>query len=121
MTMDKIFYEKIMNDTVVGGFKEQTVYESLTPKVLKKILRDYLRLLNKYDIYQKGVINDFLYDLTNAMENADLTPIQKTRLDLWLYGYTEQEIATKDNVVRQVVGKSMNGICNKILKEMRGD
>ena len=112
--MDKIFYNKIEKEKIESSLEDMT-YKNLDCKTLKKVLNDYFTLIEKYNIYENGTINNFLFSVDMAMSKCEFTQIQIQRLFLWFNGYTESEIAETENVSRWVVSKSITAACNKIL------
>jgi hypothetical protein len=91
-------------------------YKSLDAKMIKRALSNINSLKDKYNIYHSGVINDILFSLFDAIDNCELTYVQKERLDMWINGYTETEIANRYGVSRWVISKSLIASCNKIMK-----
>lgn len=112
--MDKIFYNKIENDKIESSLEDMT-YKNLDCKTLKKVLNDYFTLLEKYNIYENGTINNFLFSVDMAISKCEFTQTQIQRMFLWFNSYTESEIAQIENVSRWVVSKSITAACNKIL------
>ena len=114
MILDKIFYNKIQNDKIKSSLGDMT-YKKLDCKTLKKVLNSYSTLILKYNMYEDGTINNFLFSVDMALNNCEFTQVQLARLHMWFDGYTENEIAEVENVTRWVVSKSITAGCNKIL------
>lgn len=116
--MDRIYYNKFKKDKI-ESLDEDIRYDQLDCKVLKKILNDYFSLISKYNILEKGLINEFLYDIDEAINSAAFTKVQTKRMFLWFNGYNEREIAEAEGVSIYVVHKSIVAACNKILTELQ--
>lgn len=120
MIMDRIFYNDYINKIVL--INESNIdYSRLTQKDLKRILSYYTTLSTKYNQFDRGIISEFLYDVTEAMSKCDFTNIQKRRLNNWLLGYTENEIAEMEGVSRWVVSKSINASSQKMLSILKAN
>lgn len=91
-------------------------YKNLDAKMIKRALSNIKSLNTRHNIYYDGTISDILFFIYEAIEKCGLTVIQKERLDMWIDGYTESEIANKYGVSRWVISKSLIASCNKIIK-----
>ena len=116
--MDRIYYNKFNRDKI-GSSQEDITYKQLDCKVLKKILNDYFSLISKYNILEKGLINEFLYDIDGAIMASKFTEVQTKRMFLWFSGYNEREIAEAEGVSVYVIHKSIVAACNKVLAELQ--
>lgn len=116
--MDRIFYNKIKKDKV-SSCEENIKYTNFDCKTLKKILNDYFSLVSKYNIFDSGLINEFLYDLDVAIASSGMTEVQAHRMFLWFNGYNEREIAEVEDVSIYVIHKSIVAACNKILDKLQ--
>ena len=118
LIMDKIFYNNYIQNQVLYP-NSNNIYQTLDCKSLKKLLNEYYSLLGKYNIYDKGIVNEFLFSVDIALNKCKFTEIQINRLFFWFLGYNENDIAEVEGVSRQVVGKSINAACLKILHKMQ--
>lgn len=121
MIIDKVLYNEFnKTNPKVGDFRD-TFIRGLNRKSVKKALCNINSLKDKYNIYDEGLMNDTLYYLFLAIESCDFTDIQKERLDMWVDGYTESDIASKYGVSRWVVSKSINASCDKVISFLRNE
>lgn len=118
--MDKVFYNEVMRNKIDNSIRFSEIYNSLDCKTLKKFLNNFTSLKCKYNIYEEGIINNIIFDINEAIEKCDLSDTQKTRLELWMDGYTENDIANFFGVSRWVVSKSIVVACDKILRYLKG-
>ena len=117
MNIDKLFYmENKRRDG--ANIKAKVVYQNFTPTSFKKVMFDFKRIEFNHSPYMSGVLNDFVFDVTTAMDNAFMTEVQTKRLQMYMYGYTEKEIAEQEGVSRWVVSKSINVACAKLFEEI---
>lgn len=117
--MDRVFYrDYVKSKSESYDFKDAFI-KNITRKKVKRALSNINALKDKFDVYGYGLLNDVLFYLFLAISNCDFTDIQKERLDMWLDGYTEQDIANKYGVSRWVVSKSINASCDKIIKFLK--
>lgn len=114
MIMDRLFYNEYKRKTFADDH-ESLDYKNLDVKNLKKFLRYYEIMMEKYNIYESNVMSNILYDITCAIAISKFTSVQVRRLSLWLKGYSEHEIAEMEGVTRWVISKSIKAACNKIL------
>ena len=121
MLIDKVFYNQIMGDKIDNSIRFAEIYKKLDVKSLKKILSNFDYLKYKYNMYDDGMINNIVFDISEAIEKCGLSEIQKDRLSMWMNGYNEQEIADKCGVSRWVVSKSIVATSTKVLNYLRGD
>ena len=118
MIMDKVYYHLIMSNVVGCGDETIIDYHNFNTKILKKILSDFTMLISKYNIYNRGIMNQFLFDVSSVLPSIDFTDVQARRLQMWFDGYNENEIAGTEGVTRWVVSKSLHSACEKILAEL---
>lgn len=118
MILDRIFYNEFMRNNHKSS-NTYISYKNLDTKMVKRALSNINSLSEKYNIYYCGVISDILFCIYEAIDNCGLTNIQRERLNMWIDGYTENEIANKYGVSRWVVSKSLIVSCNKIVKYLR--
>lgn len=119
--MDRIYYNKFKKEKI-ESLNEDITYELLDCKTLKKILNDYFSLISKYNILDNGLINEFLYNIDEAITASKFTDVQTKRMFLWFNGYNEREIAEVEGVSIYVVHKTIVAACTKILAELqKGD
>ena len=116
--MDKVYYNMIMSNIVGYGDEAALDYSNFNTKILKKILNDFAMLRSKYNIYGRGIMNQFLFDVSSVLPCIDFTDVQCRRLLMWFDGYNESEIASVEGVTRWVVSKSLHSACEKILTEL---
>lgn len=119
MIMDRLYYNDYINSTnamICCDFD----YNGMSSKELKRILSYYETLISKHSLYANNIISHFLYDINMAINQSNLTETQSNRLNLWLCGYSESEIACMEGVSRWVVSKSLHAACNKILDKLKG-
>ena len=114
MIMDRIYYNEYASKRAVCG-QDPSCYANLNVRVLKKFLGYYETMVNKYNLYEQGFINNLLYDISTSLIKCGFTDVQDRRLRLWLRGYSEKEIAEMEGVSRWVVSKSITAACNKLL------
>lgn len=116
--MDKVYYNVIMSNVVGYGDETSIDYSNFNTKMLKKILGDYTMLISKYDVYSRGIMNQFLFDVSIVLPQVGFTDVQARRLQMWFDGFNESEIAASEGVSRWVVSKSLHLACDKILNEL---
>lgn len=121
MIIDRIFYTDYMNSKFDHRLSKGVDYTKLEPKALKKILSEFYNLSAKYGIYNENLISTFIYDLTIALSECDFTEAQFKRMDLWMQGYNEREIAEKEGITRWVASKSIRACCEKLVQKMIED
>lgn len=90
------------------------------PKRIKKLLNIYESILTS--AIQEGNLDvlDILVDIKAALHKIEISEKQKKRIHLYMQGLTETEIAEILNIRRQSVQDSINSVCRKISKELRG-
>lgn len=121
LIMDKVIYNNYNKTNPRSSNFKDAFLKGLTRKGVKKALCNINSLRDKYNTFEDGFMNDVLYYLFLALNVCDFTDIQKERLDMWLDGYTESDIAAKYNVSRWVVSKSLNASCDKIISFLRDE
>ena len=118
--MDKIIYNQMMNNKIDNSVRFAEIYRQLDYKTLKKILCNFDYLKYKYNMYGDGIINNIVFDINEAINKCGLSEVQRHRLEMWMNGYTEQEIGDSCNVSRWVASKSIIAACKKIVKYLKG-
>lgn len=121
MIVDRIFYMDYLNGKFDHHLSSEVDYAKLETKTLKRILSEFYNLSAKYKIYNEDLVSIFVHDLSDAISECDFTEAQRQRLELWMQGFNEREIAEKENVNRWVVSKSIRACCEKIIQRMVED
>lgn len=62
---------------------------------------------------------DIILDLDFAIENCGMLAAEYERLDYWMMGYTECEIADLLNLSQNTIHKSIISACEKISKLLK--
>ena len=120
MLVDKVYYNNTLGNKVNNSVRFAEIYRSLDGKSIKKILCNFEYLKYRYNMYEDGIINNIVFDINEAIDKCGLSDIQKQRLDMWMNGYTEQDIGDECNVSRWVVSKSIVASCEKISRYLKG-
>lgn len=118
--MDKVIYKHAMSNKLDNSVRFAEIYRGFDGKILKKILCNFDYLKYKYNMYDDGIINNIVFDINEAISKSELSDIQKHRLEMWMNGYTEQDIADTCGVSRWVVSKSIVASCEKIARRLKG-
>lgn len=121
----ELFLDRVMYNNAVSANPKcpslQGVFaKGISKKNVKRVLSNINSLKDKYNMYEDGLLNDVIYYFLLAIEECGLTDVQKERLELWIDGYTEEEIAAKCGVARGVVHRNLDASCDKIMKYLKG-
>jgi len=83
-------------------------------EAIQGLIRFYFGLKSDLDYKPNMEIVSVLADIANAIKNSGLTDKQKMALKLYMEGWTEEEIAQKQNITQQAVNKHIKLICKKL-------
>lgn len=114
--LDRVMYNSKIASNPKASDLKKVFNDNINKITVKRMLNNINSLKDKYNIYEDGVINDVIYYLLLAIENCELTEIQRQRLELWLDGYTEEEIGNICGVSRRVAHKTIEAACEKIIR-----
>lgn len=112
--MDKLYYNAYLDKNRYKDI-DKIDYSKFDSKFLKKMLNDYDELKGVVNVYDNGLLEHFIYDVSEAIDKCDFTDVQVRRLVRWFHGYNENDIAKEEGVSRWVVSKSIHAGCEKIL------
>ena len=118
--MDKVYYNHEMSKKFSNSVRFADIYRTLDGKSIKRILCNFDYMKYKYNMYEDGIINNIVFDINEAIEKCGLSDVQRERLEMWMNGYTEQDIGDKYGVSRWVVSKSIVASCEKISRYLKG-
>lgn len=96
---------------------KELVYQNLDYKNLEAIqglLRFYFSLKAGLDFKPNFELLCVLADICNAIRKSGLTKRQRSVLDFYMKGLTEEEIGLKLGVSQQAINKHIGLICKKL-------
>ena len=114
---DKITYDNMALQSTVRINNEDI---NIDVKKLKRALNYYRDLRSKLSNDKFSDMYSFIECIYIAVEKSDLTEKQKERLELWMNGYTEKEIAYKLNLSQVSVHNSLVQSVNLVAKTLKG-
>ena len=120
LVVDKITYSNNME-----------LYQEIIDLDKLKVNIDVMKLkaaLNYYDdLVIRSLDNKYsdvstlLFCIKEVIDKCKFTKKQRDRLDMWMRGYTEKEIADYYNISEVTVHNSLVVSCGKIAKKLKGE
>lgn len=96
---------------------KELMYKSINysnEKTIQGLVRFYYALRTETEYKFNSELLTTLIDIELAIKNSDLTDRQRTVLQLYMKGWTEDDIGKKLDITQQGVSKHIQLICRKL-------